>query len=52
MFALLLATFTPAASLLWEWWPSRFTMTSFTFVWIRHRQLRITHLQNLFVLSA
>ena len=50
--ALILATSTPAASLPWVWWPSRFTMTSFTSVWSRHRQLRITHLQNFFVLSA
>jgi len=52
MFALILATFTPAASLPWVWWPSRFTMTSFTSVWSRQRQLRITHLQNFFLLSA
>ena len=67
VFALILATSTPAASLPWVWcpwvwcpwvwspwvWcPSRFMMTSFTSVWSRHWQLRITHLQNLFVLSA
>jgi len=52
MFALILATYTPAASLPCVWWPRRFTMTSFTSVWSRHWQLRVTHLQNLLVLSA
>jgi len=48
---LIFATSTSVASLPWVWWPSRFTITSFTSVWSRHRQLRTTHLQN-FVLSA
>ena len=52
MLVLILATSTPAASLPWAWCPSRFTMTSFTSAWSRHRQLRITHLQNFFALSA
>jgi len=52
VFALILATSTPAASLPWIWCLSRFAMTSFTSVWSRHWQLRITHLQKLFVLSA
>ena len=47
---LILATSIPASSLPWVWCPSRFTMTSFTPVWSRRWQLRITHLQNLFVL--
>jgi len=52
VFAVILATSTPAASLPWMWCPSRFTMTSFTSVWSWHWQLRITHLQNFFLLPA
>ena len=49
---LILATSIPASSLPWVWCPSRFTMTSFTSVWSRHWQPRITHLQNLLALLA
>jgi len=46
VFALILPTSALAASLPWVWCPSRFMMTSFTSIWSRHRQLRVTHLQN------